>query len=172
MPSTKDQKKKIISGLKEKIEKQKILIFADFTGLKMKDFTNLRKKIKKEGNDIKVAKKTLLGLTLKNAGLEVDFKRMKGEIAAIFGYGDELSAAKTVYQFAETNKNLRILGGIFEKKFIEAEKTIELGKLPTKKELLGRLVGSISAPISNLVYVLQGNLKSLVFILSKVKVGQ
>ncbi len=169
MPLTKDQKKKIISDLKEKVEKQKILIFADFTGLKVKDFTNLRKKIKKEGNDIKVAKKTLLGLTLKSAGLEVDFKKMKGEIAAIFGYGDELSAAKTVYQFTETNKNLKILGGIFEKKFIEAEKTIELGKLPTKKELLGRLVGSISAPISNLVNVLEGNIRNLIYIFSQIK---
>ncbi|MBU4299562.1 50S ribosomal protein L10 [Patescibacteria group bacterium] len=169
MALTKEQKQKILEDLKEKLDKQKAMIFADFTGLKVKDFSNLRKKLKKEGSELKVAKKTLFGLAFKNAGFEIPLKKMKGEIAAVFGYGDELAAAKTVYQFTETNKNLKILGGIFEQKFIAAEKLIELAKLPTKKELLARLVWSISAPISNFVYVLQGNIKGLITVLAKAK---
>jgi len=169
MALTKQQKQKILEDLKEKLDKQKAILFADFTGLKVKDFSNLRKKLKKEGSELKVAKKTLFGLALKNAGFEIPLKKMNGEITAVFDYEDELAAAKTVYQFTETNKNLKILGGIFEQKFIEAEKLIELAKLPTKKELLGRLIGSISAPLSGFINVLEGNIKSLVYVLSSIK---
>jgi large subunit ribosomal protein L10 len=169
MPLTKEQKKKIIEGLKEKTGKQRIIIFADFTGLKVKDLSDLRKKLKKGGSELKVAKKTLLGFVFKNAGLEIDFKKLKGEIAAIFGYKNEISPAKTVYQLAAANANLKILGGIFGKNFVEAEKIIELAKLPTKEELLARLVGSVSAPISNFISVLQGNIKGLICILSAIK---
>lgn len=169
MALTKEQKKKIIADLKDKFEKQKIVIFADFTGLRVKHLSNLRKSLKKEGSEIKVAKKTLFGLVLENAGTGVDFKKMKGEIAAIFGYQSETSAAKSVYQFTLTNPNLKITGGIFEKNFAGPEKIIELAKLPSKEELLGRLLGSISAPISNFVYVLEANIKGLLFALSAIK---
>lgn len=169
MALTKEQKKKILANLKEKIVKQKVMIFADFTGLKVKDFSNLRKKLKKEGNEIKVAKKTLLSLVLKQGGFEIPLKKLKGEIAAVFGYRDEISPAKTVYQFGLTNTNLKILGGIFEKNFIQAERIIELAQLPTKEELLARLVGSISAPISNFVNVLEANIKGLIYVLAKAK---
>lgn len=173
MALTKEQKKKILANLKEKIEKQKVMIFADFTGLKVKDFASLRKKLKKEENEIKVAKKTLIQIALKELKGETlqnfDVQNLRGQVALVFGYRDEISPAKTVYQFGLTNTNLKILGGIFEKNFIQAEKIIELAQLPTKEELLARLVGSISAPISNFVNVLEANIKGLLFALSAIK---
>lgn len=169
MPLTKEQKQKIVEDLKEKIVRQKAMIFVDFTGLKVKDLSNLRKKLRAINSELKVAKKTLLGLVLKKAGLEIEAKKIKGEIALIFGYNDGLSLAKMIYQFAEANPNLKILGGFFEKKFQEAEEIITLAQLPTREELLAKLVGTISAPVSNLVRVLQGNIKGLIYILTKVK---
>ena len=169
MALTKAQKQKIFDDLKEKIEKQKSMVFVDFTGLKVKDFSNFRKKIKASGDNIKVAKKTLLGMAFKKAGLEIELKKIKGEIAAIFGLKDVFAPAKTAYQFSQENKNLKILGGFFENKFREAEMIIELAQLPSKEELLARLVGSISAPISNFVNVLQGNIKGLLYALSAIK---
>ncbi len=169
MPLTKEQKQKIVEDLKEKIARQKAMIFVDFTGLKVKDLSNLRKKLRAVNSELKVAKKTLLGLVFKKAGLEIEAKKMKGEIALIFGYNDGLSLAKMIYQFAEANPNLKILGGFFEKKFQEAEEIITLAQLPTREELLARLVGTISAPVSSLVRVLEGNIKGLIYILTKVK---
>jgi len=172
MPLTKEQKKKILVNLKEKVAKQKITIFADFTGLKVKDLSDLRKKLKKNGSELKVAKKTLLGLVLKDVGFEIPLKKLKGEIAAIFGYENEISPAKTVYQFTAENANLKILGGIIKNQkyeFLDTERIIEIAKLPTKEELLARLVGSISAPISNFVNVLEANIKGLIQVLAKAK---
>jgi large subunit ribosomal protein L10 len=169
MPLTREQKKKITEDLEEKIARQKAMIFVDFTGLKVKDLSDLRKKLRTENSELKVAKKTMLGLVFKKAGLAIEAKEIKGEIALILGYNDGLSLAKTVYQFAEANPNLKILGGFFEKKFQEAEEIITLAQLPTREELLARLVGTVLAPVSNFVNVLQGNIKGLIYALSGIK---
>lgn len=169
MAISREKKKKIIENLKEKIAKQKAMIFVDFTGLKMKDIFNLRKKLKTVDAQLKVAKKTLTQLALKESKLKIDIKELKGEIALVFGFKDEISPAKIVWQFAELNPNLKILGGLIENKFFETEKIIEIAKLPTREELLVKLVGSISAPISNFVNVLQGNIKGLICVLSSIK---
>ena len=169
MALTKAQKQKILDELKEKIAKQKAMVIVDFTGLKVKDLSNLRKKIKRAGDDIRVAKKTLLGIALKDAKLKIETKKIPGELAVAFGYSDEISPAKITYQFSQENPNLKILGGFLENKWREAEEIIELAQLPTREELLTRLVGSISAPISNFVYALRYNLKGLMYLLSVIK---
>jgi large subunit ribosomal protein L10 len=170
MAITREKKKKILEQLKEKIERQKIMIFIDFTGIKSKDLFSLRKKLKELGDEMKVAKKTLINLALKEKNLNVvDIRKMLGEIAVIFGLRDEISSAKTVYEFSKENKNLKILGGILEKNFIGPEKIEELAKLPTKEELLAKLVSRISAPISNFVHVLKSIPQSLVFVLSQIQ---
>ncbi len=169
MPQTKLQKEKILEELKEKTARQKAIVFVDFTGLKVKDFSNLRKKLKAADNEIKVAKKTLMGIIFKNAKLEIDAKKLPGEIALVFGYKDVISPAKILWQFSQQNQNLKILGGFIENNFEEAEEIIELAQLPTREELLAKLVRSISAPVYNFVYALQYNLKGLIYLLTKAK---
>jgi large subunit ribosomal protein L10 len=169
MALTKTQKEKIVKDLKDKISKQKAMIFIDFTGLKVKDLFNLRKKLKTEDSELKVAKKTLMGIALKEAKLKIDTKKMAGEIALVFGFKDEISSSKVLYQFSRETPNLKILGGFFENKFKEAEDIITLAQLPSREELLARLVGSIQAPITNFFYILQANIKGLIIVLAKAK---
>ncbi len=101
MALTKTQKQEVLEDLKEKIAKQKAVVFVDFTGLKVKALSDLRKKIKAAGDEIKIAKKTLFGIAFKKAGFEFDSKKLKGEIALVFGYKDEISPAKITNQFAK-----------------------------------------------------------------------
>ncbi len=169
MPLNRNQKKKIINDLKEKIEKQKIFFFVDLKGLKVKDLSDLKKRLKKVDSQLKVSKKTLLNLAIKEKKIEVNVKKIGGEIATIFGFKDEILPAKTAYQFSLENKNLKILGGYFDGKFRQAEEMVTLAQLPTKDEILGRLLGSISAPISNFVYILNGNIKGLIQVLTQIK---
>jgi len=169
MPLTKEQKRKIIEDLKEKIGQQKMMIFVDFKSLKVKDLFDLRKRLRIADGLLTVAKKTLLDLAFKERKLKIDVKKLAGQLAIIFGFKDEIKPAKIVYQFSQENKNLKILGGFFENKFREAEEIITLAQLPTREELLAKLTGSIRAPISGLINVLEGNLRSLVYILSIIK---
>jgi large subunit ribosomal protein L10 len=169
MPLTKTQKKKIIDSLKESIKKQKIVFFVDLKGVKVKELFDLRKRLKKTNSQLKVAKKTLLRKAFEENKIKIDTKKLEGEVAAVFGLEDEISPAKTAYQFSLGNKNLKILGGYFEGGFKGAEEIITLAQLPTKEEILSRLVGSIRSPVANIISVLQGNIKGLVHVLSEIK---
>lgn len=169
MPLTKEQKSKVIEDLKDKLSRQKAVIFVNFQGLKVKDMTDLRRKLKKQGIDFRVVKKTLLKLALERGEAKVEIPKLGAEIAAAFDYRDEITGLKILYQFSRENENLKIVGGIINQKFYSGEEIIALAKLPSKKELLARLIGSIASPISNFVNVLQGNIKNLITILAKVK---
>lgn len=169
MALTKQQKQKTIDDLKDKVARQKSIVFTDFTGLKVKDLSDLRKKLKATDSELKIAKKTLMRIVLKKAKIEITEKDLPGEVALVFGYKDEISVAKTVHQFAETNPNLKILGGFFGNKIRIKEEIVALAQLPGKEQLLAKIVGSVQAPISNLVYSLQFNLKGLINVLAKAK---
>ena len=170
MALTRQQKQEIINDLKEKISRQKTMIFVDFTGLKVKDLFELRRRLRESNSLFKVSKRTLLKIVFKDfsSSLAQKIEELEGELGVIFGFGDEISVVKTTSDFSSENDKLKILGGFFEGKFVEKEMIIELGKISSKKELLSRLVGSISAPISNFVNVLESNIKGLVYVLSAI----
>ena len=92
--------------LREKIDKQKSIAFCDFTGLKVKDLSNLRKTMKNQDCELKVAKKTLIGLALKDKNIEANLKELKGEIAIGFGYKDEISPFRLLYDFSKKNDTI------------------------------------------------------------------
>jgi len=169
MPLKKEEKKRIVEELKTKIQKQKLIVFFDFSGIKTKDLSELRKELKESENELKIIKKSLAQIAFKRLGFEIDFKRIKSQLALVFGFKDEILPAKLIHQFSQNNPSLKILGGIFQKNLVESEKIVELAELPTSEELLARLVGSISSPISNLVYILKANIKGLICLLSTIK---
>ena len=169
MALSREQKKKILENLREKISRQKAMIFVEFKGVKVKDLFDLRKKLKKSDSQLIVAKKTLFNLALKEAIKEMDFKKMDGEIALAFGFKDEISPAKIIHEATQQNKNLKILGGFVENKLQTSEEIIALAQLPGRQELLAKLVGSVAAPLLGFINVLQGNIKGLLVVLAKAK---
>jgi len=165
---TKKEKKLIVDELAKKLKVSKAVVFSDFKGLEVKDMTLLRRELKKEGITLNVLKKTLINLALKEAGLEADVRKLEGQIALAISEKDEVMAAKIIAKMAKTNENLKIVGGILGTKELTADEVNALAKLPTKEELLAKLVGTLNAPISGLVNVLAGNLRGLVNVLKAV----
>jgi len=162
---TKLQKKEIVRDMASKAKEAKAVVFSDFKGVKVKDLTQLKKELRKEGVDFKVAKKTLINIAFKEAGIEIDTRKMEGQVAVSISNQDEVVAAKIIEKFVKTNQNLKILGGILESKFLNVEQVKALAKLPSKEELLGKLVGTIQAPISGFVNICAGNIRGLVQVL-------
>jgi large subunit ribosomal protein L10 len=115
-------------------------------------------------------KKTLLKLAFKEKEITaIDPKELKGELGVIFGFKDEITPAKIIYKFSQQHESLpKILGGILENNFKEEQDIVALAKLPSKEELLRKLLGSISNPISALVNILQGNIRGLVYVLGQI----
>jgi len=157
MALTKEQKIKQIGDVKEKILNQKSIIFVDFSKVNSKDLFDLRKKLKEDGCNLKIAKKTLIRIAFGQSNISFWNKiksSVPGQLALVFGVKDEISPARISNQFSKTNENFKILGGIFENKFISKDKVLELAVIPPRNELLGRLVGSLVSPIAGLARVL------------------
>lgn len=170
MPKTKEQKKQIIEDLTDKFKSFKSLVFTDYKGLTVKDASELKRLCKKQGAEYLVAKKTLITKALESAGLkDVNVKNLQGNIALVIGFEDEIAPAKVAGKFAKDHKSLKMLGGIMESKFIDLAQVEVLSKIPSKVELLARLVGGINAPVSGFVNVLAGNLRGLVRVLDAIK---
>lgn len=169
MALTKEQKNNILESLKNNIDKQKSIIFVDVAGLKADDLYNLRRELKEAGCSIMVAKKTLMSIAFKESNIEFEKDKFKGELALVFGFSDEVVPAKTTYNFSKGNNNLKILGGILENKLKDLSDIIVLAKIPSRNELLTRVVMSLKAPTSGLVNVLSGNMRDLVYVLSNIK---
>ncbi len=169
MPQTKEQKQKVLKALKEKIAKQKAIFFVDFAGLKVKDMSDLRKKIRGVDGEFKVAKKTLMGIAFKDAKIDIDAKKLPGELALVLGYKDEASPAKLIWETSSRNQNLKILGGFMNNKLMTKEEVEFLAQLPGRDELLAKLVASFASPMSGFLNVLQGNIKGIVYVLTRIK---
>ena len=159
---TKEQKEVIIAELAEKLKNSKAVVFSDYKGLNVKDMTILRRDLQAEGVDLQVLKKTLMNRALKDAGIEMDAKKLEGQVAIAVSSKDEVAAAKIIAKLAKVNENLKIVGGILGTKELSVEEVNALAKLPSKEELLSKLVGTLNAPASGLVRVLAGNMRGFV----------
>ena len=170
MPKSKTQKLATLDTLKEKISKAKSVVFATFNGLPVKENEALRKELKLETSEYFVAKKTLLELAFKKAKFEgLNLRKLTGQIAVIFGFGDEVAPAKLVAKYKKSSDGkLDFAGGILENKFLSIEEVTALSALPSREELYAKLVGSINAPASGFVNALAGNLRGLVTILKAI----
>lgn len=166
---TKQQKKELVKELTQKANDAKSIIFVDYKGLKVKDIDEIKKSLREAKVEYLVARKTLLEIALKETGVTMDVRGMDGQVAAAFSYEDEVVASKTLDKFAKTNENLKFFGGVLEGKVMSATEVKALAKLPSKPELLGKLVGTLNAPVSGFVNVLAGNMRGLVQVLNAVK---
>lgn len=164
----KEQKKELVKELSERIKTSKSVVFSDYKGLQVKDITLLRKELRKTESDFKVFKKTLLKIALQEAGVELDTKKLEGQVAVSISQIDEVAPAKVIATFAKKNENLKIVGGLLNLKEMSVEEVGALAKLPSKEELLAKLVGTLNAPISGFVNVLAGNLRGLVQVLKAI----
>ena len=169
MAITKERKKEIINDLGKKAENQKVMIFTGFKGLKNKDLLELRKELKNNDSCLMVVKKTLIKLAFDEKKLNIDYGKLEGEAAIIFGFQDQVIPAKTVFNFSQKNPAIKIIGGMLDGEFKNESDIIELAKLPSMQEIRAKFVGTVQAPISGFINVLQGNIKGLVYILSNIK---
>jgi large subunit ribosomal protein L10 len=162
---TRSQKEELVEKLSEKVKAGKAMIFSDYTGTSVSKMKELREELRKTGSSYKVSKKKLLELAFKKAGIEVDVKNMEGQIGVAISGEDEVSVAKVLTKFSKENKNFKIRQGVLEGKIISEKEVLALAALPSREQLLAKIVGAINAPMSGLVNTLAGNLRGLITVL-------
>ncbi|PLX26154.1 50S ribosomal protein L10 [Candidatus Parcubacteria bacterium] len=169
MAKTKQTKEQAVQELVESLKNSKSAVFANFQGLKVSESEELRALCREQNVKYVATKKTLLKRALAELDLEVDTKAFEGGPAIVLGVEDEVAPAQILAKFAKDHELATMFGGILEGNYIDGEKVSELSKLPSKDELLAKMVGSLNAPVSGFVNVLAGNLRGLVSVLNNIK---
>lgn len=169
MAKTKEQKKVILKDIKDSIDNQKAMYFIDYKGMSANDINSFRNQLRENDAKMCVAKKTLTGLAFKEKKIDYDLKSLQGQIAVVFGFGDAFAPTKILSK----QDGVNILGGIYQQngeyQNLTVNEVLAISKLPSREELLARLLGSINAPVSNFVSVLGGNIRGLVTVLNEIK---
>ncbi len=169
MAKTRKEKEELVSEIADKLSNMKAAVFTSVSGYTMEDANGLRQKGAENGVEILITKKSLLLLALEKNGFKVNRDEFEGSILSTFGYDDEVSAAKIISEFSKGRDEIKVVGGVLEGQLVGADAIKQLATLPSREELLAKVVGSINAPVSGFVNVLAGNLRNLVYVLNSIK---
>jgi len=167
-PENKDirpEKKSIAAEIDERVSGALYMILADYTGMNMPQTTELKKSLREKEASFNVVNNRLLNRALDGKVADL----LKGQTAMIYGSGDVVEVAKIIKKFSAQNKTATVKGGFLEGKVITGDQVIELAKLPSKDVLRAMLLGTLQAPCSQLVGVLDQKVASLVYVLDAVR---
>ncbi len=154
MAITKAKKTEVVEKLTGAFEKAKSLVFVNFKGLTVGNTTLMRSNLKKEGVAYSVAKKTLTERALETQKYEGDKPSLDGELAIAWGE-DLVAPAREVYAFVKKfPENLRILGGVFEGRYMSQAEIEGIATIPPTPVLRGMFVNIINSPIQRFAIAL------------------
>ncbi len=170
MPLTKAQKGDILKELIDQIKEAKSVVFADFQGLSVKNMKTLRDQMRKEGVRYQIAKKTLIKIAAKEAGYsEIPADVLEGPVGAAFSMEDEIAAARLMHNFAKKVKELKLRGALFDGRVLSVAETKQLATLPSKEELIAKLLYLFKYPIQGFHGVLNNTIASFVRALNAIR---
>ena len=159
----------VVDEIKEKLQNAHSVVIIDYRGLTVDEVTNLRNQMRAAGVEYKVLKNTMIARAAKDLGIEGTEAMLEGPTAVAFGMQDAVSPAKIIVEFAKKTKKTEIKGGLLEGKVIGVDQVKYLASLPSKEELIAKMLGSLNAPITNFVGVLAGVPRAFVCALNAIK---
>lgn len=162
-------KEQAVETLSGELGRIKLAVMTDYRGLTVREVEELRGVLRAEGITYRVTKNTLLRLaTAKNPALaEINPTSFSGPMALAMGFDDEVAPARVIFQYAKTHDALEIVGAITgDGVVLDAAQVKALATLPTREQLLGQVVGTIAAPLTGLVGVMSGNVRSIINVLN------
>ncbi len=150
----------IVDDLEAKLNASPFLFVADYTGLKVDQFAELRNRLWNVGARCHVVKNTFLRRAAKSAGLP-ELAELKGQTAIVVGDKDVAAAAKVLKNFTAEFKKPEMKTGVVDKIVVSTEQIKAIADLPSREVLLSTLLGVLNAPASKLVRVLNEPASSL-----------
>ena len=145
-------KQPIVQEIAENIEGAQSVVVVDYRGLTVAQDTQLRKELREAGVTYKVYKNTLMNLAFKGTDCESLTPVLEGPSAIAISKTDATAPARILAKFAKNAEALEIKAGIVE--FYDAEGMKAISAIPSREELLSRLLGSLQSPIANFARVI------------------
>jgi len=164
-----ESKKQIVAEISHKFKNAKSIVLVDYKGISVEKATLLRNKARDANVDYKVYKNTLARIAAKESECEGLTDYLIGSIAIAVSETDEVAPAKILFDFIKENKILEIKGGYVDGKVVSAKEVEHLATLPSKEELIAKMLGSLKSPLYGLANVLNGNIRGLAVALNAIK---
>ncbi len=168
MAISRQKKEETIAAFEKSMQQSKIVVFVNFQGMNVANITDLRNSIRECGGSIQVLKKTLIQRVLDESKVDINTLVFEGEIAAVFGFQDEIGVVKILSAFAKEKDHSTFRGGVMGSVLLDEEALAQLARIPGRDELLAKAVGSLAAPMSGIVNVFVGNMRNLVYALNAI----
>jgi large subunit ribosomal protein L10 len=154
-----------VEEITEILRESSLTILTDYRGLSVTQMQQFRAGLREHDSQFRVVKNTLTGIAADNAGLGEVRPLLEGPTAIVTSKDDPVGPAKAVQDFVRSSRILQIKGAILEGAVIPASEVERLASLPSREELLAKVVGGINAPLYGLVSVLSGTIRSLQYVL-------
>ena len=168
MSANQEAKKVVVEEIVEKIKASKSIVFVDYNKLTVAEVSELRKKCKQSGCEYKVYKNTLMRKALNELGFNQFDNDLNGPTAIAFA-GDETSAAKVMVEAAKDYTDKIVLKSAFvDNAYVDKSGIKALASMPSKEELVAKMLGSMQAPLANFAGVLNNLLSGIVRVLDGV----
>lgn len=147
-------KKPIVEEIAAAVKDAQSVVLVDYRGLTVEQDTQLRKQLREAGITYKVYKNTMMNFAFKGTDCEALLPYLEGPSAVAISTEDATAPARVLCKFAKTADALEVKGGIVEGIAYDAKGIGEIAKIPSREELLSKLLGSIQSPIANFARVM------------------
>jgi len=148
-----EQKQAVVAEVSAELAKAQAVVLAEYRSIAVKDMTELRRKARGSGVYLRVLKNTLA----RRAVADTPFKGLTDKMVGPLAYGisaDPVAVAKVLQEFAKENEKFVIRAGAMPNVVMSARDVAELARMPSRQELLAKLLGTMQAPIAKFVRTL------------------
>ena len=144
----------IVDEIKGYVSDAKSAVLVDYRGLTVEQDTKLRKQLREAGVVYKVCKNTMMKRAFEGTDFAALDEHLEGPSAIAISKDDATAPARIIAKFAKTAPKLEMVSGVVEGNYYDKAGMEALANVPSREELLGKLLGSIQSPIANLARVL------------------
>ena len=148
-------KQPIVAEISENIKGAQSVVLVDYRGLTVEQDTRLRKELREAGIVYKVYKNTMMNFAFKGTEFEALSEYLEGPSAVAISTTDATAPARIICKFAKEAKALEVKGGVVEGTAYDAKGITAIAEIPSREELLSRLLGSMQSPVTNFARVMK-----------------
>lgn len=164
-----EDKKQFVQQLHERLGKSNVVILTDYKGLDVGTITELRRQLKEANVEYQVIKNTMLRLASEGTGVAIIKNEFKGPSAIAISYDDPVAPAKILTEFSKKFDKLEIKIGVMNGKVLDLSSIRALSSLPSREELLAKVLATMIAVPTSLVRALNDVPRRMVSVLSAIK---
>ena len=163
----KNKKEEELNELKKDLAEARNMIVAEFKGMTVAQDTDLRQKIRATKSNYRVVKNTLARIAAKGTPVENLSKAFDGSTAIAYNVSDPVSLAKALTTYAKTNPLFVFKAGMVEGRVVRIEDFAAIASMPSKEELIAKLLFVLNAPAQRLAVAVNGVARNLAVVLGQ-----